>query len=86
MSTPPPDLRRATSEEFLAWFNEPDPEQGSGRLDSREIFWRDHQVWLQEKGYMLRPRYHPGWIPPRKGDPRILRFDEDTLRIQVQFS
>ncbi|KAJ3477233.1 hypothetical protein NLI96_g10607 [Meripilus lineatus] len=28
-----------------------------------EIFWRDHQVWLQEKGYMLRPRYHPDWIP-----------------------
>ncbi|KAJ3477232.1 hypothetical protein NLI96_g10605 [Meripilus lineatus] len=27
-----------------------------------EVFWRDHQVWLQSKGYMLRPRYHPNWV------------------------
>ena len=28
-----------------------------------ETFWRDHQVWLQKKGYILRPRYHPDWVP-----------------------
>lgn len=28
-----------------------------------ETFWRDHQVWLQKRGYMLRPRYHPDWVP-----------------------
>ncbi|KAH8107741.1 hypothetical protein BXZ70DRAFT_884754 [Cristinia sonorae] len=27
-----------------------------------ETFWRDHQPWLEERGYMLRPRYHPGWV------------------------
>ena len=32
-------------------------------LLTREIFWRDHQVWLAEKGYMLRPRYRPDWTP-----------------------
>ena len=23
----------------------------------------EHQKWLEEKGYMLRPRYRPGWVP-----------------------
>ncbi|KAJ7129849.1 kinase-like domain-containing protein, partial [Mycena crocata] len=26
-------------------------------------FWRDHQVWLERCGYMLRPRFRPGWVP-----------------------
>ena len=34
-----------------------------GELDENEIWWRDHQVWLQERGYMLRPRYRPDWTP-----------------------
>lgn len=32
-------------------------------LLTREIFWRDHQKWLEGQGYMLRPRYHPNWVP-----------------------
>ncbi|KAJ3480772.1 hypothetical protein NLI96_g8117 [Meripilus lineatus] len=32
-------------------------------LDKYEIFWMEHQKWLEEKGYMLRPRYRPGWVP-----------------------
>lgn len=28
-----------------------------------ERYWRDHQPWLESKGYMLRPRYHPEWAP-----------------------
>ncbi|KAJ7088720.1 kinase-like domain-containing protein [Mycena belliarum] len=31
-----------------------------GDLTSGEIFWRDHQVWLHEHGYLLRPRFLPG--------------------------
>ncbi|KAK0221606.1 kinase-like domain-containing protein [Armillaria fumosa] len=38
------------------------PEQ----LDSSEIFWRDIQPWLQSRGYQLRRRYRPGWIPAWK--------------------
>ncbi|TFK92741.1 hypothetical protein K466DRAFT_480048 [Polyporus arcularius HHB13444] len=44
-----------------------------GSLYSHEIFWRDHQAWLEERGYMLRPRYRPDWVPSWKGtkdDPR----------------
>ncbi|KAJ7141178.1 hypothetical protein C8R44DRAFT_827715 [Mycena epipterygia] len=32
-------------------------------LHSHEIYWRDLVPWLQECGYMLRPRYRVGWIP-----------------------
>ncbi|KAJ7709015.1 hypothetical protein B0H17DRAFT_1156000 [Mycena rosella] len=28
-----------------------------------EIFWLNHQQWLQTCGYMLRPQFHPGWTP-----------------------
>ncbi|KAJ6624314.1 hypothetical protein B0H10DRAFT_1784847 [Mycena sp. CBHHK59/15] len=31
--------------------------------DSAELFWLDHCEWLKEKGYLLRPRYQPGWVP-----------------------
>lgn len=32
-----------------------------------EEYWRDHYHWLLDKGYQLRPRYHPEWAPPWKG-------------------
>lgn len=32
-----------------------------GRLYKAELFWRDHQPWLKECGYLLRPRYLPDW-------------------------
>ncbi|KAJ3491002.1 hypothetical protein NLI96_g1020 [Meripilus lineatus] len=48
-------------------------------LLQHEIFWRDQQVWLQEKGYMLRPRYHPNWIPASQGKAGPARIHEDTV-------
>ncbi|KAI3604625.1 hypothetical protein WG66_008496 [Moniliophthora roreri] len=33
-----------------------------GGLNKGEVFWRDHQPWLENRGYMLRPRYHPGGL------------------------
>jgi hypothetical protein len=35
----------------------------STKLAPEEEFWRDHQRWLQDCGYMLRPRYMPDWKP-----------------------
>jgi hypothetical protein len=32
-------------------------------LNSVEIFWCDHQKWFEDCGYMLQPRYIPGWKP-----------------------
>ncbi|VDB85832.1 unnamed protein product [Peniophora sp. CBMAI 1063] len=33
------------------------------QLERDEIWWRDRQQFLQSKGYMLRPRFRPGWVP-----------------------
>ncbi len=41
----------------LHWTNTP------GGLKKAEFFWRDHQKYLAECGYMLRPRYDENWVP-----------------------
>ncbi|KAH9839151.1 kinase-like domain-containing protein [Rhodofomes roseus] len=46
-----------------------------------ELYWCDRQPWLQEHGYMLRPRYRPGWKPTPSG----FRFREDSLWAMVPF-
>ncbi|KAJ3015694.1 hypothetical protein NUW54_g170 [Trametes sanguinea] len=33
------------------------------RLSSVERWWIDHQPFLEQHGYQLRPRYRPGWEP-----------------------
>ncbi|OSD07008.1 hypothetical protein PYCCODRAFT_1449738 [Trametes coccinea BRFM310] len=46
-------------------------------LSSDEIWWQDHQVWLEQCGYMLRPRYRPGWVPSWVGTKRTQYMCED---------
>ncbi|KAG2014288.1 other/AgaK1 protein kinase [Coprinopsis cinerea AmutBmut pab1-1] len=41
---------------------EPEPDY-SYLLRDGELYWRDHYDWFLEKGYRLRPRYKPNWIP-----------------------
>lgn len=48
-----------------------------------ELWWRDRQVWLQEKGYMLRPRYHPNWVPSSGDTPDIFSKNEDSINLTV---
>ncbi|KAJ7680967.1 hypothetical protein DFH06DRAFT_1265694 [Mycena polygramma] len=39
-------------------------------LAPKELYWLDHHDWLKDSGYLLRPRFRPGWIPSWKTDPR----------------
>ncbi|RPD57478.1 hypothetical protein L227DRAFT_613500 [Lentinus tigrinus ALCF2SS1-6] len=57
--------------------------QPLGQLDSIEIWWRDHQEWLAEKGYMLRPRYRPGWKPSWANDAYIRAFEEGVSPVLI---
>ncbi|KAI0325242.1 hypothetical protein GY45DRAFT_1261218 [Cubamyces sp. BRFM 1775] len=34
-----------------------------GQLNEDEVWWRVHQPWLEERGYMVRPRYRSDWVP-----------------------
>ncbi|TBU31675.1 hypothetical protein BD311DRAFT_752237 [Dichomitus squalens] len=52
-----------------------------GQLGPSEIWWRDHQTWLQERGYMLRPRYRPDWTPSWENGKGTFFDYEDGHRI-----
>ncbi|EPQ53169.1 hypothetical protein GLOTRDRAFT_79257 [Gloeophyllum trabeum ATCC 11539] len=58
-----------------------DPEEG-GSLSKAELFWRRHQKWLEQSGYLLRPRYRDAWRPSWKGTNKeyYLAPDGVTLR------
>ncbi|KAJ7501772.1 hypothetical protein B0H11DRAFT_1991047 [Mycena galericulata] len=40
-------------------------------LNKIELWWRDHQEWLQSCGYMLRSRYRVGWERPTNREETI---------------
>ncbi|RDB25455.1 hypothetical protein Hypma_007493 [Hypsizygus marmoreus] len=56
-----------------------------GRLYDGELFWRDHQHWLETHGYTLRKRYHPGWVASWLTSPtEDFWFDcEDSMNINA---
>ncbi|KAJ7640302.1 hypothetical protein DFH06DRAFT_1477850 [Mycena polygramma] len=49
------------------------------KLASYEHFWRDSYSWLKERGYLLRPRYVPGWTPPWKSAMTMGIFEDSVL-------
>lgn len=60
-------------------FNEPGIELGrmQGGLSKHERVWRARQAWLEERGYMLRPRYRPDWKPSWLGTKKHYSDCED---------
>ncbi|TBU31676.1 hypothetical protein BD311DRAFT_688661 [Dichomitus squalens] len=48
-----------------------------GGYVTAEYFWRDHQSWLREQGYLLRSRYHPDWKPSWAGTKKNYKACED---------
>lgn len=47
------------------------------RLYKLELYWRDRYHWLKERGYLLRPRYHPEWVASWKGTDKSWILCED---------
>lgn len=58
----------------------------NGDLKRSEPFWRDHQQWLETCGYMLRPRYRPGWVPSWKGTNKSYLACEDGQTVHVRIA
>lgn len=56
-------------------------------LAESEIWWSEHYQWLKDIGYLLRPRYAPGWVPSWKGTKkdRLLCEDGKALKVQSVF-
>ena len=53
----PPLPEDAHQDHALYWRNV------KGGLFEEDFFWREHQRWLADAGYMLRPRYRDDWQP-----------------------
>ncbi|KDQ55744.1 hypothetical protein JAAARDRAFT_133573 [Jaapia argillacea MUCL 33604] len=53
------------------------------QLISYETYWRDHQKWLADQGYLLRPRYMPDWVPSWRTSKKHRYFCEDFYHFQV---
>lgn len=53
-------------------------------LDPREIWWRDRYEQLNARGYLLRPRYSPEWVPSWKLSKRNWADCEDGQRLEVR--
>src|SRR5882724_11126383 len=49
----------------------------STQLKPPEHFWTDHQKWLESRGYMLRPRFRPDWVPSWRGTNKFYFSCED---------
>ena len=45
--------------------------ESHARLGKIETRWRDTQSLLEKHGYMLRPRYRPGWVPSWQKNPSL---------------
>lgn len=53
--------------EQMGYPKEDDTAMAECRLMTYELFWRNHFLFLKDRGYLLRPRYHPDWIASWKG-------------------
>ena len=54
-------------------------ELGAYNLLPTELFWQVRYSHLAEHGYVLRPRYEPGWEPSWIGTNLDPEFCEDSI-------
>ncbi|KAG2367123.1 hypothetical protein BDR07DRAFT_1351562 [Suillus spraguei] len=85
-------LQRRRAQQEIAAFGEERQPVKPGALSVHEIWWRRQYEWLKVRGYLLRPRYAPDWVPSWEGskrhawdceDGRVLHFGQvmDATRV-----
>jgi hypothetical protein len=55
-----------------------------GAIRSYETWWVERQKSLEQAGYMLRPRFRPGWKPSWAGTDKYHRQFEDGRHLRVR--
>ena len=63
--------------------NNPRPGRQPGDLGQDEEWWVERQEALERAGYMLRPRYRPGWTPSWAGTDNFFLDFEDGQPTKV---
>ncbi|KAJ7646700.1 hypothetical protein FB45DRAFT_734548, partial [Roridomyces roridus] len=49
------------------------------------VFWRDHYLWLQDRGYLLRARYAPGWTTTWRNHLQFVSRAPKLTNFQFEF-
>lgn len=52
-------------------------------LSENELWWSRHFHWLKDRGYLLRPRYAPDWVPSWRGTKKDRFSCEDNVTSKV---
>jgi hypothetical protein len=55
-----------------------------GAIRSHEAWWVERQESLERAGYMLRPRFRPGWKPSWAGTRKYHGRFEDGKHLRVR--
>ena len=68
---------------YINFLDDQRPGRQPGDLGEHEAWWAERQEALEAAGYMLRPRYRPGWIPSWRGTNKSYLRAEDGQGISV---
>ena len=69
--------------QYIPFLDDPIPGRQPGGIGGNEIWWVERQEALERAGYMLRPRYRPGWQPSWTGTNKDFYDFEDGQSVVV---
>jgi hypothetical protein len=69
--------------QYIPFIDDPIPGSQPGGIDETERWWIERQEALEQAGYMLRPRYRPGWQPSWIGTNKFYLDFEDGNGLKV---
>ena len=81
--------------QYIPFLDDPIPGSQPGGIGEHEKWWVQRQEALEQAGYMLRPRFRPGWQPSWTGtNKKYYKFEDgqsvvvsiDTLFLLVLLS
>ena len=73
------------SQNYIPFLDDPTSRE-PGDIDEGERWWVERQEALERTGYMLRPRFRPGWQPSWAGNDKPYYDFEDGQAIGVSFN
>ena len=69
--------------QYIPFLDDPIPGRQPGDIATSERWWVERQEALEQAGYMLRPRFRPGWQRSWTGSKKPFLDFEDGQRIGV---
>jgi hypothetical protein len=69
--------------QYIPFLADPIPGMQPGGIDRNERWWVERQEALEQAGYMLRPRFRPGWQPSWTGTNKLYLDFEDGNGLRV---